>query len=241
MWAPVYTTCIALSWQTVPRDVRRRLLLALAAATLLLPACSEDPSATESTPPSATVEQVGVELPDPAAGDTAATSPTTATDPGTCAVQLSGGVTASWTGTGGDSGATYGPWISPAFQKADGDSVVPVPDTYFVVTCSGDDGRSVSFTAAGSIPRRAAVYRFRHTATGQSPDDLMQVLVSPDGSALWTVADNSSKLTIDAFDQRHVAGEFDLTIAAPGGSATTSAATTVKVTGTFDFADTTNT
>jgi hypothetical protein len=235
MWAPVYTTCIALSWQIVPRDVRRRLLLALAAVSVLLPACSEDPSASDSTPPRATVEEVGVELPDPASGGTAVTTATTTADVGSCSVELTGVVTASWTGTAGDTGATYGPWISADHQEAAGESVAPVPDTYFVATCSGSGGQSVSFTGGGSIPRRPAVYRFRHTTTGQSPDDLMQVLVTPDGTALWTVADNNGKLTIDAFDDHHVAGEFELTIAPIGGPVTT----TAKVTGTFDFADTT--
>jgi hypothetical protein len=169
---------------------------------------------------------------------TAVTNPPSSIAPGTCSVTISDGVTVSWDGLAEESGAAYGPWISAAQQESAGASAVPVPASYFVATCASSAGRTVSFAANGTIPRRAAVYRF-HRGTGkdsgaQSADDLLRLDVSPDGASHWTVA-HDGKLTITAFDDHHVAAEFDVGIA-PVGAAPAQQA---RLTGSFDFANTT--
>ncbi len=201
-------------------------------------ACSENPSTSSTTRPLSTVEEIGVELPDPAAAGTVVTSPTATLPAGTCTVTITGAMTATWEGLPGSAGATYGPWISAEQQEAGGGSVGAVPDSYFVANCSVSGGRAVTFSANGSIPQHPAVYRFHRgtgsAAGGQSADDLLQVHISTDGGTLWTVA-KEGKLTITAFDGKHVAGQFDLDIAPVGDHP----ATTAHLSGSFDFTNTT--
>lgn len=226
--------------RTTPALVRGVLC---AVAALLVVSCSTDydgvsdaPASGPSTTPTTVTGPVETgsspngSLPDPRIGDTTPDTDPPVSGLGTCNVQVTGGVTTTWSGSGGDTAVAYGPWFGDdARNEAAANSIV-LDESYFLLSCTGPGGASVSFSGRAPIPQRPGTYRLTLGPTGQGAADRLAVAATIDGGAHTWQLGGEGKVTIETLDDTHVAGTFDLPLVAGDDDALTA-----HVTGSFDF------
>lgn len=208
-----------------------RIRLAGAALGLLLlttaTACSDDsPALGDVVPQDSSSSGGAVDLPEGA----------TDGELGYCKVDVTGGVTTSFTGPGGNAAFGYGPWYPEGVNPAAMD--VALDETFFILNCIGEGSDFVGFvTNTGeSIPMAPGTYVLEPSDGGlglSSEGTLTPVIGFTNSATNWGIA-AASELVITEFDDEHIAGTFTLQVAdvlAADGAGEG----TATVTGEFEF------
>jgi hypothetical protein len=204
---------------------RLRVAAAIAAAALIVSACSS----SGSTPVAAS----GAPASEPAAasGSAAATSGSAAaTDTfvmpaagsGSCTVNITGAVTASWTAKQNAGTLLVSQWVSASQLAVLG--MTPA-DEAFIFNCKADAGAidftSTAGTTVDQIPVAPAEYVIPAAGLTDHNPGQLAVLISLHDGNLWRVAqDGSFKIT--TFGGSKFAGSFQFDISSDAGAATVS-------------------
>jgi len=213
---------------------------ALTAASLLpLAACGSDTPAAVSGPTMVDTGSAGVDPVGSTVGAEAETTVATADDGGSCSVEITGDVNASFTSGGGYSAVGYGSWIPPEPGVS---TPFELDGGFFLLNCIGPGDTYVGFGAAldADIPMAPATYPIVPATTALGGSDIphqIDILVGIDGSDTnWGPTEGGS-LVITEFDADNIAGTFTVPITDVLASITGENQGNAMITGSFNFAN----
>lgn len=122
-----------------------------------------------------------------------------------CTVEVSGAVSGTWTNSGGSSAFGYGPLIPDSGLGAE----------FFVLTCFGEGGNSISFgpRAGAEIPFGPGDYIISAASSvldGSDSTEPMHVLTAFEGTTTNFGPSQPGNLRITQFDENAIVGTFEL-------------------------------